>query len=174
VACPAGEACLALGGPTPGWQVFLEVNGNWTTLTGLDAIAAPTTVTQAAGFDVALPAGASLHLHTSGKSLACLEAQLYGRSLAKDLALYGLTNGALCLADMSKDIGAFDVSYTGPDFGSGGSSMTYATPSVGGDGGTCSTTTTQLCLKTADCPSGETCVVTGGSYKLHYTITKTH
>jgi Cys-rich repeat protein len=31
---------------------------------------------------------------------------------------------------------------------------------------------TQLCIKNADCPTGETCNVTGGSYKLHYTITK--
>ena len=171
-ACPTGETCLTLGGPTPGWQVFLEANGDWTTLGGLQAIATPTTVPQKISYDVALPAGATLHLHATGKSLACSESQLYGQSLARDLALYGLTNGSICLADMSHDIGTFDVTYSSPDFGSGGGSMTYATQSVGGDGGTCSVTTTQLCIKTADCPMGETCTVTGGSYKLHYTITK--
>jgi len=171
-ACPAGETCLSLGGPTPGWQVFLEANGAWTELPGLGAVASPSTVPQTISYDVALPAGGSLHLHASGKSLACLESQLYGQSLKRDLALYGLTNGALCLADMSKDIGAFDVTYAGPDFGSGGGSTTYATQSSGGDGGTCSTTMSQLCLKDADCPGGETCVVTGGAFKLHYTITK--
>ena len=30
----------------------------------------------------------------------------------------------------------------------------------------------QLCLTAADCPSGETCTVTGGSYRLHYTISR--
>ena len=170
--CPSGETCLSLGGPTPGWQIYLEANGNWTALPGLDGIASPTTVPQKITYDVALPAGATLHLHATGKSLACLESQLYGQSLKRDLALYGLTNGALCLADMSKDIGAFDVTYTGPDFGSGGSSMDYATQSIGGDAGICSTTPSQLCIKDADCPSGETCVVTGGAFVLHYTITK--
>jgi hypothetical protein len=33
-------------------------------------------------------------------------------------------------------------------------------------------TTGQLCVGNADCPSGETCVVTGGAFKLHYTIEK--
>ncbi len=170
--CPTGETCLSLGGPTPGWQVFLEANGNWTALADLEAIAAPGTVRQKIRYRVGLPVGASLHLHATGKSLGCLESQLYGQSLQRDLALYGLTNGSICLADMSHDIGQFDVTYGGPDFGSGGSTMTYATQSIGGDGGTCSATTIQLCLKDADCPSGETCNVTGGSYKLHYTITK--
>ena len=50
--------------------------------------------------------------------------------------------------------------------------MSYVTPSIGGDGGTCSTTTSQLCVVDADCPMGETCNVTGGAFKLHYTITK--
>src|SRR5262249_18094860 len=27
--CPGGETCLTLGGPTPGWQMFLEANGEW-------------------------------------------------------------------------------------------------------------------------------------------------
>jgi hypothetical protein len=75
---------------------------------------------------------------------------------------------------MSKDIGAFDITLPGPDFGSGGSSTSYVTSSIGGDGGTCSSTMSQLCLTDDDCPAGETCVTTGGAFKLHYTIKKLH
>ena len=57
-----------------------------------------------------------------------------------------------------------------PDFGSGGSSTDYETISVGGQGGHCSATTAQLCVVDADCPSGETCVETGGAYSLRYRI----
>ena len=172
--CPVGETCLTLGGPTPGWQVWFEVNGHWQQLPGLSRVQTPGTIPQNLIYTVGMPAGGTLHLHASGKSLACLEAQLYGQSIARDLTLYGLTDGATCLTDASKDIGRFDISLSGPDFGSGGSSMAYVTPSVGGDGGTCSITTTQLCVTDADCPGGpsDTCVVTGGSYKLHYTISK--
>jgi hypothetical protein len=172
--CPAGESCLTIGGPTPGWLIFLEANGNWQAVPGLAAVATPTTVAQSLRYDVGVPAGGSLHLHATGKSLACLESQLYGQSLARDVALYGLTDGATCLADTSRDIGKLDVSFGGPDFGSGSGSASHVTPSVGGDGGACSTTTTQLCLTNADCPSGETCTVTGSAFKLHYTITKLH
>ncbi len=43
---------------------------------------------------------------------------------------------------------------------------------VGGAGGSCSATMSRLSLGDDDCPSGETCVVTGGSYRLHYTISR--
>ena len=170
--CPSGQVCLSLGGPTPGWQLFLEANGNWQPVAGLDEVQAPGLVPQDLRYLVGVPAGGTLHLHATGKSFGCLEKQLYGQSLPRDLALYGLTDGATCLVDMSKDIGKFDLSLTGPDYGSGGGSTTYVTPSIGGDGGACSTTTSRLCLVDADCPGGETCVVTGGAFKLHYTITK--
>jgi hypothetical protein len=171
-ACPSGETCLTLGGPIPGWQVFLEVNGNWQELANLGAVTAATTVPQTLRYDLALPAGAALRLHATGKSLDCREAQLYDQSLARDLSLYGLTDGATCLNASSHDVGHFDVAYSDADFGSNGSSMSYVTPVMGGEGGACSITTGQLCLMDADCPSGETCIVTGGSFKLHYTITK--
>src|SRR5439155_1183372 len=131
--CPGGETCLTLGGPTPGWQVWFEVNGHWQQLPGLSGVQTPGTIPQNLIYTVGMPAGGTLHLHASGKSLACLEAQLYGQSIARDLTLYGLTDGATCLTDASKDIGRFDISLSGPDFGSGGSSMAYVTPSVGGD-----------------------------------------
>lgn len=172
MACPAGEQCLTLGGPTPGWQIFLEANGDWREVPGLQTIAAPGLIPLDITYKLGLLDADTLHLHASGKSLACLESQLYDRSLANDLALYGLTEGTNCLIDLSKDIGAFDLNYTGPDFGGGKPPVSYETQSVGGDGGTCSVTTSQLCLTTADCPVGETCVVTGGAFKLHYTIRK--
>jgi hypothetical protein len=171
-ACPSGEQCLTLGGPTPGWQIWAEVNGDWRQLQHLDAIASPTAVPLNEMFDVGLPASGVLDIHLTGKSVACLESQLYDQSLGRSLALYGLTDGALCLNDQSKDIGHFDVTFTAPDFGSGGQSMSHATQSTGGDGGHCSATTATLCVGNADCPVGETCVATGGSYTLHYTVTK--
>ena len=58
------------------------------------------------------------------------------------------------------------------NFGSGPGTMDHVVQSVGGDGGTCSSTTSQLCVGDADCPMGEMCDVTGGSFKLHFTITK--
>jgi hypothetical protein len=170
--CPSGDTCLTLGGPIPGWQIFLEVNGNWQAMQGLTSVQTPTTVPQKLSYDLALPAGGTLRLHATGKSLDCREAQLYGQSLTRDLSLYGLTDGATCLNASSHDVGRFDVSYTDPNFGSNGSSMNYVTPVIGGEGGACLVTTSQLCLTDADCPGGETCVVTGGSFKLHYTVTK--
>ncbi len=167
-ACPAGQTCLTLGGATPGWQVFLEANGNWQELAGLADVDAPGLVPENLKYDVGVAAGGTLHLHATGKSFGCSEKQLYGQSLSRDLSLYGLTDGSVCLTDTSRDIGAFDVNLTGPDYGAGD----HITPSVGGDGGTCSVTTSQLCLADADCPSGQTCVVTGGAFKLHYTIRK--
>ena len=170
--CPAGESCLTLGGPTAGWETFVEVNGEWKKLAGLEAILAPGTVPQDLSFDLALPAGGTLHLHTSGRSLGCREGELYGMSLGRTLQLYGLTDGPACLQADSHDAGEVDVTFAGPDFGSGGGSMTYATQGTGGAGGTCSSTTAQLCLTDADCPGGETCSVTGGSFRLHYTISR--
>lgn len=169
--CPAGEACLTLGGPIPGWQLYLEVNGGWKEVEGLEDVLTPSTIPQHLHYETALPADGTLHLHASGKSLGCSEAQLYGRSLFEDLALFGLTDGATCLSETSPDIGSFDVSFSGPDFGGGKHSKRYVTSSVGGDGGHCSGTSDQVCLTDADCPVTESCVVAGGAFKLHYTIT---
>ena len=171
-ACPAGETCLTLGGPIPGWTVFLEVNGDWRALTGLDSVSSPVTVPQSLTYDLGVVAGDTLHLHATGHSLDCREGQLYGLSFARALSLYGFFPGAACLNTESHNIGTFDLDLAGPDYGSGGSSASLVTPSVGGDGGHCSTTTSELCLVDADCPSGESCMVTGGSYQLHYTVTK--
>jgi hypothetical protein len=172
--CPSGESCLSLGGPTPGWQIFLEANGDWKEIPDLGAVDTTGTIPLHLQYDVGLLPGDALRLHASGKSLGCLEAQLYGQSLARDLTLYGLTDGATCLADTSHDVGHFDVAYSAPDYGSGARSMSYVTQSVGGAGGHCSSTTAQLCLDDVDCPSGETCTSTGGAFQLHYTIKRIH
>ena len=172
-ACPAGETCLTLGGPTPGWRLFLEANGDWKEVIGLENVDTPISLPEDLTFDVGLLEGDRLHFHATGMSLGCLEAQLYGKSLGHDLRLYGLTDGATCLADTNPDIGTFDITYTEPDLGRARGSVSYVTQSIGGDGGHCSATTARLCLTNQDC-SGESCVVTGGAFKLHYTITKVH
>jgi hypothetical protein len=171
--CPAGETCLSLGGAIPGWQMFIEVNGDWREAPGLSSVSTPGLIREKKlRYFASLPPGGTLHLHTTGKSLACLESQLYGQSLARSLALYGLTDGAICLADMSHDVGKIDVTFTAPDFGSGGRSTSHVTTVSNGEGGTCSATTSRLCLVDGDCPAGETCVEMGGSFALHYDITK--
>ena len=170
--CPAGESCLSLGGPVPGWEVFVEINGIWQRLAGLEDVQTPRTVRQRRRFDVALPVDGALHLHASGRSLDCRET-LYGMSLARILGLYGIaTDGPACLLAASHDIGELDLSFPGPDFGSGGGSAAHVTQSLGGAGGSCTAAPAELCLTDADCPGGTTCAVSGGSYKLHYTISK--
>ena len=171
-ACPTGESCLTLGGPIPGWTVFLEVNGDWRALPDLGTVSAPVTVPQNLTYDLGVLTGDTLHLHATGHSLDCREGQLYGLSFQRALSLYGFFPGATCLNTESHNIGTFDVDLAGPDYGSGGTFASFVTSSVGGNGGHCSVTTSQICLVDADCPSGESCVVTGGAYKLHYTITK--
>jgi len=147
------------------------VNGDWRRLANLNAVLDPVTVQQDLTYDLGVLAGDTLHLHATGHSLDCREGQLYGLSFQRALSLYGFFPGATCLNTESHNIGTFDVDLAGPDYGSGGTSASFVTPSVGGNGGHCSATTSQLCLVDSDCP-GETCVVTGGAYKLHYTITK--
>ena len=48
--------------------------------------------------------------------------------------------------------------------------MDYETVSSGGEGGSCSVTTANLCVVDADCPSGESCITTGGAVSLRYRI----
>src|SRR3989442_576770 len=161
--CPRGEKCLTLGGPIPGWELFFETNGDWQRLAHLEAVMAPRTIAEDVRFDTALPSSGTLRLHGSGHSLDCREGQLYGTSLRRTLQLYGFDDGPKCLQADSHDIGAFEVSFGGPDFGSGGGSPSSRTSSVGGAGGSCSATLSRLCLGDDACPSGETCVGTGGA-----------
>ncbi len=129
------------------------------------------TYPQAIVFDQYLPASASLHLEATARSHECIDS-MYGKSLATELVELGFNKGVTCLATAARDPGAVDVDYPAPDFGSGGSSADYQTISVGGGGGQCSVTSAQRCTLDADCPSGETCVATGGAYALEYRIEK--
>jgi len=169
--CPPGETCRKFGGTIPGWEVFLEANGNWQKLAGLEGIVAPGTVPQSLVYDEAIPlTGGVLRLHATGHSLDCRES-VYGMSIRRDVEIFGPTDTLACLLDAeSHDIGDFDLTLDAATLPAPGKSASYVTQSVGGAGGSCSTSTGQLCLTDADCPSGETCAVTGGSYRLHYTI----
>jgi hypothetical protein len=169
--CPAGQDCRTWGGNIEGWEVFLEVNGDWRSLDQLADVSAPVTVPEAVAYDLALPAGEPLRLHATGHSLDCRET-MYDQSLSTDLQIFGFTDGVNCLLAESHDVGDFELALGDVDLPARHRSKSYVTQSIGGKGGACSTTTSQLCLTTADCPSGETCVVTGGSYKLHYTIVR--
>ena len=148
-----------------------EANGNWQKLAGLEGIVAPWTVPQSLVYDEAIPlTGGVLRLHATGHSLDCRES-VYGMSIRRDVEIFGPTDTLACLLDAeSHDIGDFDLTLDAATLPAPGKSASYVTQSVGGAGGSCSTSTGQLCLTDADCPSGETCAVTGGAYRLHYTI----
>jgi hypothetical protein len=122
-------------------------------------------------WDQYLPAEGQIHLLANGNAQECID-RIYGQSLATDLVQLGFSKGVQCLATEAYDPGTVDVTYGGPDFGAGTGSTSYATASIGGRGGHCSTATAQLCVLDRDCPSGETCVTTGGAYTLHYTIAR--
>jgi len=171
--CPPGETCRTFGGPIPGWEVFLEANGNWQKLAGLEGIVAPGSVPQRLRYDEAVPTtGGVLRLHATGHSLDCRES-VYGMSIRRDLEIFGITDTLACLQDAeSHDVGELDLTFTAAALPPRGQSASYVTQSVGGAGGSCSTTASQLCLTDADCPDGEMCDVTGGAYRLHYTITR--
>jgi len=74
------------------------------------------------------------------------------------------------LQSTSHYAGTVDATYAGPDFGAPGGVADYELPSVGGEGGTCSLTTTTKCVVDADCLAGESCVTTGGAFSLQYRI----
>ncbi|TMB04296.1 MAG: hypothetical protein E6J70_04235 [Deltaproteobacteria bacterium] len=169
--CPAGETCRTFGGPIAGWEIFLEANGHWQPLAALAGVTTPATIPQGLVFDAAVPVtGGTPHLHATGHSLDCRET-MYGMSLNRDIQVFG-GDVANCLEAESHDVGELDVTLPASGFPARRHPVSYVTQSIGGDGGQCSSTSSQLCLTNADCPSGETCTVTGGSYKLHYTIAR--
>jgi hypothetical protein len=109
------------------------------------------------------------HFLVNGRSHECIDA-MYGRSLADAIVQLGITKGIACLATSARDPGSIDITYAAPDFGAGSGTMAYATTSAGGQGGRCSLTTAFVCTVDADCPSGETCVETGGAFTLNYHV----
>ena len=179
--CPMGESCLGAG-PVNGWHGQVGVNGEWRRFSGpaLDQVADGSVVLQAVVLDQFLPATGALRVQGDAYARDCIDTT-YGQSLADGVNTLGLANGIVCLgAGGAHPAGRIDETYPGPEFGAGaGGSQTYETRSTGGEGGTCSITTSMLCVDVcagvtpcplSDCPPGETCVTTGGAFRLRYTI----
>src|SRR5438093_571024 len=168
--CANNENCLGVG-PIKAWQMQAAVNGEWQEFGGLASVDTGEVIPQALVFDQYLPPSGAVHLELTGVARECVDA-LYNRSLATNIAEVGFVKGLACLASNAHSAGTIDLMYGGPDFGAGTGTMTYATTSTGGEGGHCSMTTGMLCVVNGDCPSGETCVITGGAITLHYTIAR--
>jgi hypothetical protein len=167
--CPSGQSCWGAD-PVKSWVLQAAVNGEWQYFSGLDAVNTGDTIPQTVVYDQYLPANGAVHLEMNGVGHECVDT-LYGTSIAVDLMNFGFVKGLLCLNSTAHSAGSIDVTYAGPDFGAGiGGSTDYQTPSVGGEGGHCSITTAQLCVAAGDCPSGESCVTTGGAVTLQYRI----
>jgi hypothetical protein len=167
--CPSGESCFGRG-PVKSWQMQAAVNGEWQEFTGLGSVDTGDVIPQELVYDQYLPPAGVLHFEVNGRSQECVNT-MYGKSLALGLVELGLNKGILCLGSEARSPGDLDLTYAGPDFGAGGGgAMDYETVSAGGTGGHCSTNTALLCTISTDCPSGETCVITGGGFSLRYRI----
>lgn len=168
--CPSGESCFGAG-PVKSWRGQVAVNGEWTEFTGLESVDSGGHYPQAIVVDQYLPSTASLHIESVVRAHECIDT-MYGKSLAQGLTELGFNKGVLCLASEARDPGFIDVTFPAPEFGSGGSAVDYGAASFGGRGGHCSATTAQLCVVDPDCPSGETCVETGGAYAIRFRVEK--
>jgi len=167
--CPSGETCQGVG-TVKSWQIQASVNGEWQEFTGLASVDTGAVIPQGLVYEQYLPPGGEVHLFAEGKSHECIDA-VYGKSLALDLNQVGFNKGIACLGSEARSPGKIDVTHAGPDFGAGGGGTTdYETVSTGGLGGHCSTSTTLACTVAADCPSGESCVTTGGAFTLRYRV----
>jgi hypothetical protein len=181
--CSGAARCI--GGITPGWRAWGEVNGDWVEFAGVSQIgnqlpflappymqpSTPLAMKQKFKFDEYVPADGSIHVKVSIRSFGCLH-DLFGYNLKELLGFYGFTGGGNCLLlGGSHNPGDVDFTLNGPDFGvTPGTVTALSTPASGGNAGTCSTTTSQLCVTSADCPSGETCTINGSGYTLQYTV----
>jgi hypothetical protein len=145
------------------------MNGEWRELTGLDSVDSLDVIPQTIAYDQYLPADGAVRVQADAVARECVDS-LYNKSIATDLQAFGFTKGVTCLNSTAHKAGEIDLTYPGPDFGAGAGAMDYETVSVGGEGGNCSRTTGQLCTVSADCPSDESCVVTGGAFSLRYRI----
>jgi hypothetical protein len=166
--CPTGEACWGAG-PVKAWQLQAAMNGQWQELVGLGSVSTNDVIPEGLVFDQYLPAAGAAHFLVNGRSHECIDT-MYGKSLADGIVQLGITKGIACLATNARDPGGIDVTYAAPDFGAGSGTMAYAMTSAGGQGGRCSLTTAFVCTVDADCPSGETCVETGGAFTVAYHV----
>src|SRR5215813_855786 len=167
--CPSGESCFGAG-PVKSWRMQAAVNGEWQELVNLASVDTSDVIPQGLVYDQYLPPTGLVQLDVDGKSQDCIDT-MYGKSLATGLVELGFSKGVTCLASEARSVGTLSLTYAGPDFGAGvGGSTDYETVSVGGAGGNCSMTTAVICTVDGDCPSGETCVTTGGAFSLRYRI----
>ena len=151
------------------WILEASTDGEAQRLGGLGSVEAGEDVAEDLVFDQYLPPDGKLHFHLEGTVHTCIDT-LFGQSFAADAAQVGLGSLSDCLYSTDPTPGTVDVSYPGPDFGSGSGTKTYDVDSTGSDGGSCSTTDSALCLTDADCPSGETCQKKDGAFTAHYRI----
>jgi hypothetical protein len=180
--CPKLQFCQnaahCVGGVTPGWDAFGQVNGDWVQFSKLTTIGTtapfvappytkpsptPLIVPQKFTFDEYVPSAGSIHIATSGHSRNCIDT-LYAGNLKDALNNFGLSLGAGCLGSGSTDPGRVDISHAGPNFtdAPAGAACTPPAKPTGattcratsgdGNGGTCSVTTNKLCTSDADCP----------------------
>lgn len=181
--CFHGSQCV--GGIIPGWNMWAEVNGDWVQLTKLSGIgqkspfagppylqpsSKPLVVPESFTFDEDVPANSAIHIKMDGQSLNCLNT-VYGNNLKDGLNEVGLVPGANCLAAGSHDPGKVDVTHdvsnlAGVSGCTAGQPTTCTITSSGGNAGTCSVTTSKLCVTDADCPghctlSGQPCSADG-------------
>jgi hypothetical protein len=166
--CPSGESCLGIG-PVKSWRLQAAVNGEWQEFTDLENVSTGDVIAQGLVYDQYLPPDGAVHLEVNGRAQECVDT-MYGKSLATDLAALGFNKGIACLNSVAHRPGDIDVTYPAPDFGAGSGAMDYETVSTGGEGGHCSMNTGLLCVVDDDCPSGETCITTGGAFALRYRI----
>jgi hypothetical protein len=131
--CSDSTACV--GGITPGWELFGEVNGDWiqfidkagvsrsslvSAIGQIAPFAAPpytnatdqTILFKGVKFDEYLPNGASIHIASTGHGLGCNDANLYGHNLKESLARYGLGPGAACFGEGDPNPGRLEVFHT--------------------------------------------------------------
>jgi hypothetical protein len=169
--CLSGEHCWGEG-PVAGWAGQVAINGEWRRFSGseLGSVLDGAVIGQSIVADQYLAAGGEVRVQADAFARDCIDTA-YGKALADGVERYGLQKGIVCLgAGTSHAAGTIDESYVGPDFGAGSlGTQTYETQSTGGEGGHCSVSTSTLCVVDGDCP-GETCVTTGGAFRLRYTI----
>lgn len=166
--CLEGQYCTGVG-PVKQWRLQVGVNGEWRELSNLDVVNSGDVIPQDITFDQYLPASATLSIRANGASEDCIHA-LMGRSLVWAKQQIGYMGSIACLLSVPHDPGTVSASYAGPGFGAGAAGTDYETRSSGGDGGNCAANTSQLCLTTSDCPSGDTCTKKGKAYSLRYRI----